>query len=59
MAQRLPDLDTYLRDEAFANRKKLGSIETVEEHCSIVNRFNNSKVMQAIIFGCLYKTFVM
>ncbi|XP_028401249.1 metalloprotease TIKI homolog isoform X2 [Dendronephthya gigantea] len=48
LAQRLPDLDTYLRDEALANRKQLGSIETVEEHCGIVNRFNSNKVIIAL-----------
>jgi uncharacterized protein YbaP (TraB family) len=44
IAQGLPVLDTYLMQEAVSGHKMLGSIETVEEQCQVLNKLNNSKV---------------
>lgn len=44
ITQGLPVLDTYLMREARLSHKKLGSIETMEEQCEVLNKLNNSKV---------------
>ena len=51
LAERVSVLDTYLMREALSNHKKLGSIETVEEQCSALNKLNNSKVRLIIILA--------
>ncbi len=48
IAQGQPVLDTYLMQEALSSYKKLGSIETVEEQCQVLNKLNNSKVKLTI-----------